>query len=154
MNYSVASKYSSLAQFVFSLTSDKILLMVDYIIEEPKFSDAPIRCFKLPFTAAEALCTDTELIRRELVGNIDTFPVLTKMFSFFRSEDMQGSSKRGLNITLGGYINKVASYWLIKEPQVVLHFIIRQNTIVSGLFNNLYLTHCVTDILIRLCTVR
>lgn len=88
MSCSVVSKYSSLAQLVFSLTSDKVLLMVDYIIEEPKFSDAPIRCFKLPFTAAEALCTDTELIRRELVGNTDTFPVLTKMFSFFRSEEL------------------------------------------------------------------
>jgi hypothetical protein len=90
---------------------------LDFIIEEPKFSDAPIRCFKLPFTAAEAFCTDVEIIRTEVVGNTDTYPVLTKMFSFFRGADNEHSSvKRPLNITLGGYVNKIASYWLIKEP--------------------------------------
>ena len=36
----------------------------------------------------------------------------------------------------------------------MLQFIIKQKGIISSLFNHLYLTSCVTDLLIRICTAR
>ena len=58
-----------------------------------------------------------------------------------------------LNQTLGGYLNKILSFWLMKRPMDFLAYIIRKRDLVESLFNHLYLTQCVTDILVRLCTI-
>ena len=38
-------------------------------------------------------------------------PIWDKIIGFF-----QPSAKKQLNETLGGYINKIISYWLVKRP--------------------------------------
>ena len=58
-----------------------------------------------------------------------------------------------MNPTLGGYLNKILSFWLIKRPEKFLNYVITKKDIVKSLFNHLYLTQCVTDLLVRLCTV-
>jgi len=60
---------------------------------------------------------------------------------------------RYLNPTLGGYLNKILSFWLIKRPEQFLNYVISKKGFVQALFNHLYLTQCVTDLLVRLCTV-
>ena len=47
---------------------------------------------------------------------------------------------RFLNPTLGGYLNKILSYWLIKRPEKFLAFVISKKDFVQSLFNHLYLT--------------
>ena len=61
-----------------------------------------------------------------------------------------------LNQTLGGYFNKIVSFWLIKETEKMLNYIIKQRGIVQNLFeHHLWgLTSSITDIIVRLCTVR
>lgn len=61
-----------------------------------------------------------------------------------------------MNHTLGGYFNKVVSFWLIKETEKVLDFIIKQRNIIQCMFESELwgLTNCITDILVRICTVR
>jgi hypothetical protein len=56
--------------------------MVDYIIEEPKFADSPIRCFKLPFVATEAFISDSEHIKQAVFGAESK--VLPKLMSYFK----------------------------------------------------------------------
>lgn len=61
-----------------------------------------------------------------------------------------------LNQTLGGYLNKILSYWLLKMPQVLLLYLSdseRRCQLVETMFNHLYLSHCVTDLLVRFLTV-
>lgn len=77
--------------------------------------------------------------------------MLSKLLSFFGDSL---NDQEPLNATIGGYINKIVSYWLIKETELTLKLIIRQKGIISSLFNHLYLTSCVTDLLVRICTVR
>ena len=60
---------------------------------------------------------------------------------------------RYLNPTLGGYLNKILSFWLIKQPERFLQFVIDKRNFIQSLFNHLYLTQCVIDLLVRLCTV-
>ena len=43
--------------------------MIDFVIQEPKFTDNPARCFKLPFIAAETLSTDSSAIEKSLFDN-------------------------------------------------------------------------------------
>jgi hypothetical protein len=63
--------------------------------------------------------------------------------------------KKGfLNPTLGGYINKIVSFWLIKRTEVFLGYLTKRKNLIQQLFNHLYLTHCVTDIVARLCTIQ
>ena len=59
-----------------------------------------------------------------------------------------------MNATLGGYFNKVVSFWLMKAPEAMLTFIAEQNNFVGLLFDHVYLTDCVTDLLVRLCAVK
>jgi hypothetical protein len=66
----------------FSLTQDRIEQMVDYIIEEPKFADSPIRCFKLPFVATEAFISDSDHIKQAVLGAESK--VLPKLMSYFK----------------------------------------------------------------------
>lgn len=83
--------------------------------------------------------------------------VIDKLLSFYLAPDP--SIKKGvkpLNPTLGGYLNKILSYWLMKMPNVMLQYLsheARMTQLVNSLFNHLYLGHCVTDLLVRLCTM-
>jgi len=45
-----------------------------------------------------------------------------------------------LNPTLGGYLNKIVSFWLIRDTEPILNYILKSRTIVESLFNHLYLT--------------
>lgn len=98
---------------IFSLTEDRLLQMVDYLIFEPGFNDSPQRCFKYPFLASTALSIDNEHIQSLLFNNDKVF---TKLFKFIA----QSSKGKGLNATLGGYFNKVVSFWLLKAPEQVI----------------------------------
>ena len=80
--------------------------------------------------------------------------LLDKLISFYEQPDPHLKQKvRYLNPTLGGYLNRVLSFWLIKRPEQFLRYVIRKKDFVQSLFNHLYLTQCVTDLLVRLCTV-
>lgn len=50
----------------------------------------------------------------------------------------------------------MVSFWLIKETEKVLDFIIKQRNIIQCMFESELwgLTNCITDILVRICTVR
>ena len=112
------------------MTVERLGQMIDYIIREPEFADSPSRCFKLPFVVTEAFCLDFDLIRNALFGESN---LIAKIFSYTES-------KEKLNPTLGGYLNKIVSFWLIKAADKILYFIIKQKTVISNLFNHLYLT--------------
>lgn len=58
---------------------------MQYVIEEPRFTDSPQRCFKLPFVATEAFISDCEVMRERLFG--PESKVLHKLFSFFTNEE-------------------------------------------------------------------
>jgi hypothetical protein len=62
-----------------------------------------------------------------------------------------------LNHTLGGYFNKIISFWLIKETQGLLSYVVREkNIIIPSLFDSQLWGHTssVTDLIVRLCTVK
>jgi hypothetical protein len=150
--------------------ADKILLMADYLIVEPKPEDNPDRCFKLPFIACEFFTSEVNAVTRHLFckaprepgERIDSLelsfkaklPIFDKLISFFGSTDEDVALKKNLNQTLGGYINKVMSFWLIKRTEEFLSYLCVQKNFVKQMFNHLYLTHCVTDLIVRLCTVQ
>ena len=79
------------------------------------------------------------------------FPILNKLLSFF--SEASWLKPKQLNITLGGYVNKILSFWLIKRPIVMLHYLMKKKDFIAHLFFNLELGSCVTDLLVRLCTV-
>ena len=100
------------------LTREKVLELVDFIIEEPKFDDDAERCFTLPLIACECLTSDQISIFYHHIFNAEEIaanhmPVLDKILSFFEKSTEENQK---LNHTLGGYINKILSYWLLKEP--------------------------------------
>ena len=43
---------------------------------------------------------------------------------------------------------------LIKHTDKLLAFIVKQKNVISSMFNHLYLTSCITDLLVRLCTIK
>lgn len=88
--------------------------MIDYIIIEPTFSDSPVRCFKLPFVVTDALISDSKHITDIIFNNQngDT-RILDKLFSYIHRA--AGQDDDYLNPTLGGYLNKIVSFWLIKD---------------------------------------
>eukprot|EP00347_Sterkiella_histriomuscorum_P003094 403365611 len=133
------------------LTPERVEQMIDYLIIEPSFSDSPIRCFKLPFVVTEALIADNRCLTSIIFNNQDT-KILDKLFSYIQQPV---NPNQQLNSTLGGYLNKIVSFWLIKDTQNILAYIIKNKTaIINSLFNHMYLTQCVTDLLVRICTVR
>ena len=128
--------------------------MADYIVEEPNvLTDSLNRCYKLPFVAAEALCTDIEHVRAALFDG-----VLDRLFTLVTCPEQQkaGRLTGSINQTLAGYFNKIVSFWLIKEPQRLLAFVISSKEIVSSMFEHHMwgLTSSITDLLIRFCTVK
>ena len=50
------------------LTIEKLLEMADLLIQEPKFTDNPERCFQLPFIACETLSLDIKVISESILG--------------------------------------------------------------------------------------
>lgn len=106
--------------------------MIDYVIIEPEFSASPARCFKLPFVVTEALCSGSSHILRVIFED-DSQQILSKLFSF-----LEGA--KNLNYTLGGYFNKIVSFFLLKETDRMIAFVIQEKNIVQLLYNHLYLT--------------
>ena len=51
------------------LTIEKLIEMIDFVIREPKFTDNPARCFKLPFIACETLSSDISAIEKSLFND-------------------------------------------------------------------------------------
>ena len=96
--------------------------MIDFVIQEPKFTDNPDRCFKLPFITCETLSTDTNTIEKSLFDDSEEaksqnndYVLLDKIISFYKTPDPQmNSESKFLNPTLGGYINKIVSFWMTK----------------------------------------
>jgi hypothetical protein len=107
----------------------------------------------MPFAATEALCTDVDHIKNSIFS--DNHAILEKLFTFITGNNfVQGGTT--INHTLGGYFNKIVSFWLIKEPQRMLDFVMSQRQIISSMFEtHLFgLSSCVTDLIVRFCTVR
>lgn len=142
-----------------------MLEMVEYVTTEPKFSSNPARCFQLPLLACESLTTDVKMISDSILGSPDEekqiaesqeshLPLLDKIVSFFIAPNprLKPGSKH-LNATLGGYLNRILTFWLMKRPDAFLAYIVKKRDLIQNLFNHLYLTKCVTDFLVRLCTV-
>jgi|LauGreDrversion4_2_1035121.scaffolds.fasta_scaffold161342_1 hypothetical protein len=133
--------------------------MVEYIVEEPNvLTDSLSRCYKLPFVATEALCTDIEHVRSSLFEESGN-RVFERLFSIVTSPEQQSKAllpPSCINQTLAGYFNKIVSFWLIKEPAKVLSFVIGKKDIISSMFeHHLWgLTSSVTDLLVRFCTVK
>ena len=50
------------------LTTQQLMQMAELIIQEPKFSDSPARCFQLPFLACETFTTDVQVISDAVLG--------------------------------------------------------------------------------------
>ena len=146
------------------LTPQKLLEMTDLVTQDPLYVDSPERCFKLPILACETLTLNIKGISDIILGKSaeasissaagQKFPILDKLVSYFIAPDPRSKpdSKR-LNPTLGGYVNRILSFWLIKRPEEFLAYIVKKRDLIQSLFNHLYLTRCVTDLLVRICTI-
>ena len=111
------------------MTRPQVLKMIDFLIVEPGFDDDAQRCFQLPQLACECFTSEQMGIfvchlfdEQEIQsGKLEVFD---KLFSFFEAPDPSlKKDSRQLNPTLGGFINKIISFWLIKAPQIVLKYI-------------------------------
>ena len=72
-----------------SLTLERLVQMVDYIVEEPNvLTDSLQRCYKLPFIATETLCTDIEHIKAALYEG-----VLDRLFTLVTYPEQQKSGR-------------------------------------------------------------
>ena len=76
------------------LTTEKLKEMIDFVIQEPKFTDNPARCFKLPFIACETLSSDKSAIEKSLFNDDleaksqnDNYVLLDKILSFYQTPD-------------------------------------------------------------------
>ena len=68
--------------------------MIDLVIQEPKFTDNPARCFKLPFIACETLSTDIKAIEKSIFDNNEEansqnndYVLLDRIVSFYQTPD-------------------------------------------------------------------
>lgn len=124
------------------MTLEKLIKVADYIIEEPDFNSDPNRCYRLPFIACELFTSDVPAVTKHLLNELPSsknkkkhsskmlieifqnqeYPVLAKILSFFNKPAHWYESKQ-LNVTLGGYVSKILSFWLIKRPAVILIFL-------------------------------
>ena len=144
------------------LTAEKLLELADLVIQEPKFNDNPERCFKLPFLACETLSTAVPVTENGLFGisaegkaQYSRPVLLDRIVSFYTMPDPQlHHNARFLNPTLGGYVNKILTFWLARRPKDLVRYIIKKRDLVQSIFNHLYLTDCVTDLLVNLCTLQ
>lgn len=114
-----------------SLTKEKLLELVNFLVEEPPFNASQDRCYKLPYVACEILCIDNDFVRDKILFPIKEArqedqmdisqqepdrDVLSKLFSFITIQSKEHELTEKLNPTLGGYLNKILSLWLIKKP--------------------------------------
>ena len=53
------------------LDTEKMVELVNFVIQEPQFNDSPIRCFKLPYVATELLCIDNPHVISSLFEDPD-----------------------------------------------------------------------------------
>lgn len=84
-------------------------------MEPNVMTDSPSRCYKIPFAATEALCTDVDHIKESIFDSENKYDILNKLFTFI-TEHGNNNGGTTINHTLGGYFNKIVSFWLIKEP--------------------------------------
>jgi len=96
------------------MTKDRALKIVEFLVDEPSFHDDAERYFQLPLIACECFTSDLiPMFTKHLFDpeeiSANKMPIWDKIIGFFQS-----SPKKPLNVTLGGYINKVVSYWLLK----------------------------------------
>lgn len=141
-------------------TFERVLQVVNYITQEPKFDDSHKRCFILPKIACECFC---DIRIQCFVDHLFTFKdgkltILDKMLEFYNlpCPHLTGKGSKRLNQTLGGYLHKILSYWLMKKPNIILNYLLepkRKLFFVEAMFNHLYLASCITDLVVRLCTV-
>ena len=141
--------YDQMNKTLFSyLTIDKMIQMANFLINEPDFEDSHERCFKLPYLACEVFTRDNWLIPtslfneqcleivefkydvrqlKQLVAKKQSdFFLLDHLFSFYAAPSPYlnaDSATTQLNLTLGGYLNKVFGFWLIKRPDLFLTFL-------------------------------
>jgi hypothetical protein len=82
--------------------------------------------------------------------------VLDKLISFYFAPDPQLKDGKKLDVVLGGYLNKIISYWLIKDPDYIMDYVTetsRRFELIDCMFSHLYLSNCVTDLIVRFCTI-
>lgn len=145
------------------MTRARVLQIVDFLIIEPSFDDDANRCFLLPQLACECFSSEQmELFVNHLFDANElragkSLQVIDKLLSYFLAADpTYNKTAKHLNSTLGGYINKIISYWLKQKPEIILSYLAEANSrcdLIDSMFNHLYLSNCVTDLLVRFCTV-
>jgi hypothetical protein len=99
------------------MTRENILEMVNYLIDLPGFQSDYNRCFKLPFVACDFfICDQAQWMTEKHLFCDDEFEVFQKIFSFFAQPDPYHKKGQLLNTTLGGYQNKICSFWMLQRP--------------------------------------
>ena len=58
-----------------------------------------------------------------------------------------------MNPTLGGYLNKIFQFLLNNYPEEFLKYMVDKQNFIESLFNHLYLSTCLTDIVVVICTI-
>jgi len=80
--------------------------------------------------------------------------VLGKLFAFVTIHSKEHEVLRKLNPTLGGYVNKVLSLWMLKRPDEMASFFCEQKARVLSVTRHLYLGSCMSDLLVRICSIK
>ena len=93
-----------------------MLQMVDFLIVEPDFYAKASRFYSLPFKACEVFCSKLKHMEEMLFGD-ENYEVMDRLMSFLRKNSP-------FNTTLGGYFNKIMSFWLLKDTQRVFILLI------------------------------
>lgn len=66
-----------------------------------------------------------KLLKQMQAERQSTTLLMDKLISFYEAPDPHLKHKvRYLNPTLGGYLNKILSFWLIKRPEQFLNYVI------------------------------
>jgi hypothetical protein len=128
--------------------------MVEFITVKPDFDADPTRCFKLPFNVCEALCLPNEFLQTQILFPDSELRVFSKILHFITLHQKDLEVENKLNTTLGGYLNKVFSFWLLQRPAEMVDFFIKNKERVLAMIKHLYLGNCVSDLLIRICCVK
>ena len=95
-----------------SLDAKKLDVLIEMITVEPSLADDYKRCFTYPFVVSQMLTLDCKYVFEKVMGKDRDYAPLLKVFEYF--------FKGGSNPTLGGYVNRVISFFLLKRPLDVL----------------------------------
>ena len=79
-----------------------------------------------------------------------SFRLLNHLFAFVT----EASKERKLNFTLGGYFNKVVSFFLIHRPNEMLAYFAQNQQPLESLLNHLYLAEPISDLIVRIITAK